>query len=215
MFSAKYKAVIADMDGTLYFQTPMRMHMMCSILLFCLTHPFKAKEILLIRKYRKLYAKGMDHTGRCSVLSEEFGLDKTRVEKIIQKWMIDHPLRYVRRFNDKDLLVVLNNLKSRGYKTIVYSDYPVSAKLEALDFMPDAAYSADDVGCLKPSPEGLLGICEKHGLDVKKCFFIGDKYEKDGKCAENAGMEYMILPQRKFKRRKFYGILDTGFCLKQ
>ena len=202
MFSEKYKAYIVDLDGTLYFQLPVRLCMLKSIAFFCLTHPFKIKQILLVRSYRKLYSKGINHKKRCSVLSKKYGFDPNQVDDIIQNWMVNKPLKYVNKYRDKDLIQLLQDKKTRGYKIIVYSDYPVTEKLNALGFTPDAAYSADDAGCLKPSPEGLLKILRENGLAAADCLFIGDKYDKDGKCAENTGMKYIILPQGKAKRKR-------------
>jgi len=183
------------------------------MLFFCLTRPHRIKEVLLVRSYRKLYAKGVNHSKRCSGLSKKYNFDISRVENIIQKWMIDNPLRYIKIFRDKDLLQILINLKKQGCKIIIYSDYPVTKKLEALDFTADAMYSADDVGCLKPSPDGLLKICTENELVISECLFIGDRYEKDGKCAENTGMEYTILPQRKRARQRVVTYLASLFLL--
>ena len=191
--SYKVKAFIVDLDGTLYFQLPVRLCMLCSIVFFCLIHPFKIKQIHIVRSYRKLYSKGLDHSERCRVLSNNYDLDISQVEDIIKKWMIDKPLKAVKLFRNKNLIKQLTDKKNQGYKVIVYSDYPVAEKLKALDFTPDAAYSSEDVGCLKPSPDGLLRILKENELTAPDCLFIGDKYEKDGKCAENTGMEYIII----------------------
>jgi putative hydrolase of the HAD superfamily len=207
----KYNAIILDLDGTLYFQNPVRLCMIMPMLIFCITHPLEWKEIFLVRDYRKLYECGIEHLERCSRLAQRYHLVTNRVEDIIQKWMVKLPLPFVRKFRDKRLLSMLENYRILGVKHIVYSDYPVANKLEALGFTPDAAYTADNVRCLKPAPDGLLHILKENGLFASDCLFIGDKYEKDGKCAERAGMDYYILPQSKFKRRKFYRVLDMRF----
>jgi FMN phosphatase YigB (HAD superfamily) len=207
----KYSAVIMDLDGTLYFQNPVRLCMAMSVLIFCITHPFRWKDIFLVHGYRKLYSSGVKHSERCFRLSKQYHLDTSLVEDTIRKWMVERPLIFVRRFRDNRLLSLLENYRIPDSKYIVYSDYPVTDKLEALGFSPDAAYSAHDVGCLKPSPDGLLHILKENGISASNCLFIGDKFEKDGKCAESAGMDYCILPQSKFKRRKFYAMLGMRF----
>jgi len=204
----KYDAIILDLDGTLYFQKPVQLCMIMSVLIFCITHPFMWKEIFLVRDYRKLYECGIGHLERCFSLARQYHLHTSRVEEIIQKWMVKSPLPFVRKFRDKHLLSLLENYRKLGVKYIVYSDYPVADKLEVLGFVPDAAYSADSVGCLKPSPDGLLHILKENRFLASNCLFIGDKFEKDGKCAESIGMDYYILPQSKFKRRKSYVQLD-------
>ena len=169
------------------------------------------KEILLVRNYRKLYASGVKHLESCSCLAHEYHLHTNQVGEIIRKWMVERPLPFLRRFRDIRLLSLLENYRILGIKQIVYSDYPVTDKLEAIGFAPDAAYSADNVGCLKPSPDGLLYILKENGLSAENCLFIGDKFEKDGKCAKSIGMDYYILPQSKQKRKYFYAMLGMQF----
>ena len=209
--AVKYKGVIVDLDGTLYFQTPMRICMIFSILFFCITHFFKLREIFIVRDYRRLYTNSLSHLERCSHLAQKYNLSIGQIEHIIQNWMIKRPLPFVKKFRDKKLITQLDCLRKRGIKVIVYSDYPVIDKLEALGFMSDAAYSADDVGFLKPSLEGLLYILNENGLAVSDCLFIGDRYEKDGKCAENTGMDYFILPHCNIKRKRLYDMLGMWF----
>jgi putative hydrolase of the HAD superfamily len=202
--AGKYSALVVDLDGTLYFQNPVRLCMAISILFFCITHPFKWQEIFLIRSYRKLYSNSVNHLERCSLLARQYHLHTNQVEDIVQKWMVERPIPFVRKFRDKRLIPLLENCRALGIKIFVYSDYPVSDKLKAIGFAPDAAYSADDVGCLKPSPDGLLHILKENAAKASECLFIGDKFEKDGKCAENTGMDYYIIPQSRFKRGKFF-----------
>jgi len=200
----KYNALIVDLDGTLYFQNPVRLRMAISLLFFCITHPIKWQEIFLVRDYRSLYSNGIKHLERCSLLAQKYHLHTNQVENIINEWMVQRPIPFVRKFRDKRLISLLENCRAQGIKLFVYSDYPVAEKLEALGFTPDAAYSADEVGCLKPSPDGLLHILKENEVKASDCLFIGDKFEKDGKCAENVGMDYYVLPQSGIKRRKFY-----------
>jgi len=203
----RYQALIVDLDGTLYFQTPVRLFMALSILVFCVIHPSRWKEVFLIRDYRKLYAKGIDHLERCTEMAQQYSIQENLVEQIVEEWMIQRPLPFVRTFRDKRLLSLLSDCQKAGNKIIIYSDYPVTEKLKALDFKPDAAYAADDVGCLKPMSNGLLHILEEQNFIVSECLFIGDKKEKDGKCAENVGMENVILPQSYLLRRKLIEML--------
>jgi len=209
--AGKYNAIVADLDGTLYFLNPVRLCMAVSILLFCITHPLMWQEIFLVRNYRKLYSNGFGHSERCSLLARKYHLSTNQVENIIQKWMVLRPMPFVRKFCDKRLISFLKNCHALGVKLFVYSDYPVTDKLKALGFAPDAAYSADNLGCLKPLPDGLLYILKENGVKASDCLFIGDKFEKDGKCAENTGMDYFILPGCKLKREKVYEILDACF----
>jgi FMN phosphatase YigB (HAD superfamily) len=169
-------------------------------------------EISLVRDYRKLYSKGIIHLDRCSVLAQQYQINTGKVEDTIKKWMIDRPLPFIRKFRDQKLFALLEDFRAVGVKQIVYSDYPFAEKLKALGFLPDAAYSADNIGWLKPSPDGLLQILKENGVLAANCLLIGDKFEKDGKCAENSRVDYFILPQSKLRRKKTYTKLSNVFA---
>jgi hypothetical protein len=80
----KYCAVIVDLDGTLYFQNPVRLCMAISILIFCITRPFRWKDIFLVRGYRKLYASGVNHSESCFRLAHiGYYYNKKTLEKLM------------------------------------------------------------------------------------------------------------------------------------
>ena len=51
---APVRAVIFDVDGTLYHQRPVRIRMACRLAGFFLLHPLRIRELLGIRHFRKL-----------------------------------------------------------------------------------------------------------------------------------------------------------------
>jgi len=69
----------------------------------------------------------------------------------------------------------------------------------------DYFFSADDaaIQCLKPDVQGLKNILRITGEAAESSLFIGDRYEKDGKCADNAGMDYIILDANPLLRNFF------------
>lgn len=50
----RYKAVIFDLDGTLYYQKPFRVRMLCFLAGYIVRHPSSLKDMLIIKKYRKV-----------------------------------------------------------------------------------------------------------------------------------------------------------------
>ena len=48
----EYKAIIFDLDGTLYFQKSFRKKMICFLLLHLLNNPKAILDILIVWKYR-------------------------------------------------------------------------------------------------------------------------------------------------------------------
>ena len=87
---ADYKVIIVDLDGTLYYQQPVRLSMMTEMAL----RFWRIKDILIIKKYRKLYERGLTEDEKMKLLPD--GADK-----IINEWMIQRSLKYVRKYRDK------------------------------------------------------------------------------------------------------------------
>ncbi len=193
-----YKALIVDLDGTLYYQSLLRAAMIKEMLL----HFWRLPDFLIIKKYREMYEHGYSEEERLHQLPE-------RTSKVIEEWMIQRPLKYVAAFRDKRLIKLLQDAQRNGVKIIIYSDYPVKDKLQALNFQSDYAFSSADTGCLKPDASGLLNILYSYAIGAKDCLVIGDRYDKDGKLAENMGTDYILLPAREGKRIPAYECLST------
>jgi len=176
----EYRLIILDMDGTLYYQFPLRFCMFIEIVIYYTVHIYKIAELFTLRRYRKSYESG--------ILGKE--------TPIIEYWMQEKPLRYIALFRDRKLISLVRRLREQDAKIVVYSDYPVQKKITALtDLTTDYSFCAADtaIQCLKPDAQGLKNILQITGEMAENSLFIGDRYEKDGKCAENAGIDYIIL----------------------
>ena len=186
-----YKAIVLDMDGTLYYQIPLRICMAFELLFYYVCHLNKISDLIAVYKYRKK--------------NEEGELQKQTSN--ITVWMQEKPKKYVRFFRDKKLIKIAQTMQQRGVKIVVYSDYPLKEKLEVLSpFKPDFAFSAADaeIQCLKPNNKGLLHIVNVLNIAVEDIIFIGDRFEKDAVCAKKTEMDYIILSSIFFIRNKFY-----------
>ena len=200
------RAIILDLDGTLYFQRPVRLCMALLLALNCFCSG-GLRTLRLIDAARKLYERGMDETGRVAALAERFHISLETVQSAIHVWMVEKTLPFVRLFRDRRLIADMERVSRQGIMLIVLSDYPVTEKLTAIGFRPDAAYSARELGCLKPCPDGLRQVINDLELTPDDCLLIGDRRDKDGLLAENIGMDYVILPRHYCKRRLRYGML--------
>ena len=205
IFSNK-RTIILDLDATLYYQMPVRLCMALLLVLRCFW-PGGLRTLRMIFIARKLYEQGLDETRRIATLAERFHIDSEAVQSAIHVWMVEKPLPFVRLFRDRRLIADMELVSRSGIKLIVLSDYPVAEKLSALGFHPDLAYSAQELGCLKPCPDGLRRVLKDLGLTPGDCLLIGDRMAKDGRLAENIGMDYVILPQHYCRRRLHYGML--------
>jgi HAD superfamily hydrolase (TIGR01549 family) len=180
------------MDGTLYYQLPLRFCMGIELMFFYIIHICRVRELFMLRRFRKSYESG--------VLQAE--------PPIIQYWMQEKPSRYIALFKDRKLLRLIRRLRENGAKIAVYSDYPVRQKIKALPELEiDFCFCSADavIQCLKPDPKGLKNILNLAGETAENSLFIGDRYEKDGKCAENSGIDFIILDGNPLLRNfKFY-----------
>ncbi len=204
-----YSAYIVDVDGTLYFKKPMQLRMAMQLVLYYAFHIFKVKELLLLRDYRKMRDKDeiSDKEGFENIiiaeLSEKYCFSEKKTAGIINKWILKKPIDILYKCRDKSLIAFLDEQKNAGKRIYIYSDYPAIDKCTALGIKADGIYWPDKtrITVLKPSPQGINFIINENRLDKKEVLFIGDRYEKDGKCAENGGIDFLILDGTHKKRK--------------
>ena len=67
----EYKAVVLDLDGTLYYQKPFRMRMVRFLAWHLITHPVALKDMFIILDYRKVERIGSTMR-KCSVLKRQW-----------------------------------------------------------------------------------------------------------------------------------------------
>lgn len=216
-----YKLIVLDMDGTLYYQRGMQILMCLEMGAFAVMHPFslwKLKTISVFRKIRESweFTTESDGTelGERSLLERQYELtageiDRSEedVQRIIEEWMFERPLKYLCYTADTKLLAWVGKWKRAGKKVVVYSDYPVRRKCEILKVEADALFSSDEmnIGEMKPSVKALEVICGEFGIEPNDILVVGDRMSKDGKMAETFGCEYVILKKWKVFRTKRYG----------
>lgn len=193
----EYQAIITDLDGTLYFQRPVRIAMLKEMVL----HFWKLRELLIVWKYRNLFELGFDEKDRLDRLPRN-------ASTIIQEWMVERPCPYVTKNRDEELIRVLAKARDAGITIIVYSDYPVEEKLSAMCFAPDMAYCSNDIGTSKPDASGLKRILSVNNIISEQCLVIGDRKEKDGILAQNLGADALIMPKTADEREKIYRSME-------
>ena len=99
----------------------------------------------------------------------------------------------------KDLIQVLEHLKSKNIKLSVFSDFAkIPERLNALNIpthLFDLFISGETLGHLKPQNIGLQIILDHFNIPAANSLFIGDRYDTDGLCAKSLGAPYLILDQ--------------------
>ena len=199
------KTLIIDLDGTLYYQYGVQCIMGCRMLLYYSFHFWKWKEFMIILDYRrKRESKIKDIVDKqYLIIANKYNENIDKVKDIIGKWMFQKPLKVIRFFKDRKLCEILDKLKSKNINIIVYSDYPTKEKLEALGVYYDKAYDSThpEIHVLKPDKKGLEYIIENNKLQRDKILFVGDRDSKDGECARQCKVDYIILPKL-FRKNK-------------
>ena len=188
------KVFVLDLDGTLYYQFPVRVMMAIELLFYYLFHLKGIKDLKLILAYRKAHDKV---TFDLDCFSKDYSYSSKRVQEIVQYWLMERPLKWISLFSDTKLLNLLKN-----ERIFIFSDYPTQKKLKALHIVPEDQlfYGDGNIQFMKPHPQGLLYIKTKYNLNREDMIFIGDRFEKDGLCAENFGCRYIILSSIPFFR---------------
>lgn len=208
-----YRAVLFDMDGTLYDQRRLWLRMAFALAGECLLHPAGVRQLRTIAVFRRMRETGGAVNGKdgfdaaqYAAVGEKLGISPQEVRKTVEKWMYRVPLRYLPRCRDERMAALIGRLRKSSTAVIVYSDYPAEEKLAALSLTADKCFSASDgeIACLKPDPRGIRAVLALTGLSPEECLYIGDRDEKDGASARSAGMDYLILPKSRRNREDLF-----------
>jgi len=213
---ADYELYIFDLDGTLYYQKQLRLVMARRLALYYLAHPFRIKELFIVKKFREVREKWDGDAGDTSLdeaqykcVAEKMGSDTDTVRAVIKRWIYDNPLDALLKSRDSELAGLIGRIRDNNKSVVIFSDYPVEEKLSALGIEADGMFcSADEpIKALKPSPKGIEFILSELKVSAQNAVMIGDRMEKDGLSAQNAGVDFIILDKSKSKRCELYRTL--------
>lgn len=214
---SKIKAVIFDVDGTLYDQKKLRRKMLAELIRAYAAKPWRWKELKILSDFRRererqvlLKTSGIEKA-QFEWSARISGVTPESVRAVVENWIYHAPLKHlysVRYMGAAELFVAL---KEKGLMTAVFSDYPSIEKLAELKISPHFVFCATDkeIDRLKPDPRGLLVAVEKLGVSLGECLMVGDRDDRDGECARRAGMPYVIVEPDSVDN--FYGLLYTMF----
>jgi putative hydrolase of the HAD superfamily len=207
------KAVIFDVDGTLYDQTKLRLRMVRDMIACVLRRPDRFFELRILWRFRSLRAKHAAE-GPADLESRQYvwaaqaeGVSPEKVCTVVMEWMFTRPLAYLPSCRYPGAQDLFAQLQRQGIPIGIFSDYPAMEKLRALGLTAQVVVSATsaEVNRLKPDPTGLLVAAAKLDVPAPECLFIGDQESKDGECARRAGMPYLVLASR-HKNRQLHGL---------
>jgi HAD superfamily hydrolase (TIGR01549 family) len=202
------RAVLFDMDGTLYLQPPLRAMMAgeLAVLPWLQRAPWRVRRLwtaLSIFRSVREDLRALGHSDaplsrlQYSEAARRAGLPESELEAEVAEWIVQRPLKYLPHLIRSGTREALATLKADGVQIGVFSDYPARDKLKAmaLDHMVSLVVDATeaDVNAFKPHPRGFLAAAARWGLEPGAILYVGDRPEVDAVGAVAAGMRCAVI----------------------
>lgn len=204
------RAVLFDVDGTLYSQRCLRIFMAGEFARAAARAPWRmrhtARIITTFRRTREhLRAHGRAEHALNDLQFEEtaerLNLDADEIRDVIGDWIFSRPLPYLRTVRRSSLDALLATLQRQHLHIGALSDYPTDAKLEALGvasrFSLSLCTTDRTINAFKPHPRGFLVACEHWGVAPQEVLYVGDRPEVDAAGAAAAGTRCVIVGGRR------------------
>lgn len=200
----RIRAVLFDLDGTLYDQRRMRTLMAMELAAVLLQRPFRApRDMRTLSAFRKAQ-ESLRHdrsrpgpTTQLEATAARLRMPLAEVEAVTTEWMMERPLKHMARCRAAGTIELLASLRARGIELGVLSDYPAAAKLQALGIGPSFSVvlcaTDPEVGAFKPNPQGFLAAAERWQLAPAEVLMVGDRADADAAGAAAAGMPCVIV----------------------
>jgi HAD superfamily hydrolase (TIGR01549 family) len=193
------RAVVFDVDGTLYWQRGLRWRMLWDLLFSALVSSRTREDLRILRRFREIRETLGERVregfaeAQYRLPAEALGVTPERVAEAVRRWIHERPPRYLRRYRVEGIEKWMEELRARGVRLGVYSEYPAEAKIRALGLSVDAAVASTDpeVDAFKPDAKGLQVVMKRLGVPVERTLFVGDREDRDRPCAEAAGVAFL------------------------
>jgi putative hydrolase of the HAD superfamily len=200
----RVRAVLFDVDGTMYHQGRLRLLMAAELAAFAARRPSQGRRVWrALAEYRKAQ-ETLRHRAHPAGAAEQLQMaaERTRlpvgeIRAIVDEWMQVRPLKYLAGSRAYGLIELLAFLAARRLPIGVLSDYPAAQKLEALGiagrFSLVLCAGDAEIGAFKPNGRGFALACARWNLDPVDVLYVGDRADVDGAGAAAAGMSAVIV----------------------
>ena len=214
------RAVVYDVDGTLYPLWPMRFYMLRELAWRLAHSPIRLlRELRTLQVYRSMLDKLRGLTAGDPDISDpqlhatarKLGMEPVDIHDTVHEWVARRPLRFLPRIAKTDLLETITMLHRRGVLQGVYSDYPPDGKLAALGlagcFQAVVWSGQRGIGEFKPSAKGFTEIARLLAVEPCDVVFVGDRARRDGRGARSVGMQFLHI--KNFTRQRLCEMLES------
>jgi HAD superfamily hydrolase (TIGR01549 family) len=209
------RAVLLDLDGTLYHQQSLRTLMALELSTVPLAR-VSIREALWVWQILKCFREGRESLRaiedpgaplvslQYTLVAERLSMTPGEVEKVVKEWMYRRPLKYLRICRRRDMMRFLRVAADKGLRTGVFSDFPVREKLQGLGIHTpltvELCATDPEINALKPHPKGFLLACKLWNLEPAEVLYVGDRLDVDFYGAKAAGMSCVIFSNSTFGR---------------
>lgn len=199
-YGMSVRAVIFDLDGTLYDNTSLARH----IVLRSIFHlRLLYAERVCRHRMSGRYFGGKGETYRTFFKRMSLMSGKSEAKVAAWYWDVYLPLQIsiLRKYLHKKSWVdsTLDDLRSRGIKVACFSEYScVREKLLAIGVDPgkfDYIVDAPTAGGCKPCRKAFLYVAKKLDCYPADILMVGDREDTDGAGAESANMQFLLVPK--------------------
>jgi putative hydrolase of the HAD superfamily len=196
------RAYLVDLDGTLYRPGWVKLGMALELL--CLG-PHRLSWLRAFRhEHERMRGTSEQEFNpspyevQVARAAEHLAVAPAELQKVVEEWMQRRPGKWLRLAKNAALLQEIATFKQAGGKTALVSDYPASAKLDALGIRSHfdiIVANGETLGLsrLKPAPDGYLLAASALGVPPAECLVIGDREDADGAAARAAGMQFRLV----------------------
>jgi FMN phosphatase YigB (HAD superfamily) len=210
----RIRAVIFDVDGTLYVQRPLQRAMLGRLVRLLAEEPRRGwQTIRILRAYRGAQeslrgtpAAGDVAAAQIRLAAARSGVDEQTVASCVGRWMDQEPLDLLAGCVPPGTLALLHECRARGVRLAALSDYPADDKLRVMGmrglFDLVVCAQSPDVNAFKPNPRGLLVAMQRLGAAAAECLYVGDRVDVDGAAAAAAGVRCAIISHGRRRRAR-------------
>ena len=201
------RAVLFDVDGTLYRQAPVRVLMAAEMAVCAVSGRAHVggrvvRALSTVRTVREELRQLGCPAASLSELQFDRAADRIDespafMRQVVEEWMFQRPIKYLRLARRTDVASLVLRLKERGIALGVLSDYPADAKLRRLGlsrfFRVVLCTTEDEINAFNPHPRGFHHACQRLGFDPSEVAYVGDRVDVDAAGARAAGMRCYLV----------------------
>jgi FMN phosphatase YigB (HAD superfamily) len=209
------RAVVLDVDGTLYDQRKLRRAMLAALVRAHALRPVRGwKTASVLSAYRRaqedLRSKSGSAAAQLEIACAKTGSSPEFARACVEQWMESAPLAFLPRCIQPGLREFLDVCRTRGVRLAALSDYPAEAKLEALGIAPafELALSAQsaEIARFKPDPRGIQVTLRRLEVSPDQALYVGDRPEVDAPAAFAAGVACVIIGRPARPAAAYHGV---------